>query len=101
MSIKTASFIKMKMKIVELFLAEKLACVPLKEIPKRCSKEMHADGKEVYKVDGNEVLEVSTTTTAEGNPAFRFSAFKLSKSDHDMLAEIVKEVSDDHSKNSG
>jgi len=94
MTIKTVSFIEKKMKIIELFLAEKLACIPIKEIPKRCSTVKYPD-REVWMIDGKEILEVSIVITAEGNPSFKFNAFHFSEFDYKLLADIVKEVFDE------
>jgi len=86
-------FVEKKMKIVELFLAEKLACMSIKEVPRRCMRVMYAN-KEIWKVDGMEILEVSAITTEEGNPSYKFDP--ILKSNYKLLQDIIEEVYSDN-----
>ena len=83
-------FLEKKMKIVELFLAEKMQCIPLSEIPKRCMKMQYPD-KEVFLIDDQEILAVSVSTL-NNKVAFKFISVDFSEFEYNLVQGIVKEV---------
>lgn len=90
MSKRIDEFLEKKKKIVELFLAEKTQCIPLSEIPKRCSKTTYSNG-ETYMVDGRDILKISTSIV-NNKAAHKFMAVDFSEFDYKLLQGIVKEV---------
>jgi len=91
MNIKSIDFIEKKMRIIELFLGEKMACIPLREIPRRCENIITTQ-KEIWRINGIDVLEASVVITEEGNPAFKFANLNYNNFDYNMLQDIIQEV---------
>jgi len=94
----STGFLRKKPEVVEIFLSEKLSCVPIKEVPSRSSKKYvmyDSPIREEWYIDNKKVLEVSLTHI-ENNISWKFVAFN--ERDREMLKEIIIETYEERKK---
>jgi len=89
LNLKAFDFINKKQEVVEQFLAEKLACTSLKDVPKRCLRKNYEDGEE-YLIDGKVVIQAGIVSVGN-TAAFRFVC-PGSIEDKKLIEKILKEV---------